>query len=77
MRVTHRFEIRTKYSICPQCLSPRMNQKSNNRYNPNDYGSLRITPIACGLEAPKRHGKKTRLFIHPQRSFSFNRNYKQ
>jgi len=25
--------------------------------------SLRVTPIACGLEAPKRH-RKIRLFIH-------------
>jgi len=49
------------HSICPQCLSPRMHQTSNNRYNPNGYGSLRVTSIACGLEAPKRHGKKTRL----------------
>jgi len=37
---------------------------SNNRYNPNGYKSLRVTPISCGLEAPKRHGKKTRFFIH-------------
>jgi len=28
---------------------------SNNRYNPNDFGSLRVIPIACGLETPKRH----------------------
>jgi len=41
-------------------LSPRMHQTSNNRYNMNGYGSLQVTPIACGLEAPKRHGK-TRL----------------
>jgi len=27
-------------------LSPRMHQTSNNRYNPNGYGSLRVTPIA-------------------------------
>jgi len=40
-------------------LSPRMHQTSNNMYNPNGYGSLRVTPIACGLEAPKRHGKNT------------------
>jgi len=40
-------------------LSPRMHQTSNNRYNPNDYRSLRVTPIACGLETPKRHGKNT------------------
>jgi len=36
-----------------------MHQTSNNRYNPNGYGSLRVTPIACGLEMPKRHGKIT------------------
>jgi len=35
-----------------------MHQTSNIRYNPNGYGSVRVTPIACGLEAPKRHGKK-------------------
>jgi len=40
-------------------LSPRMHQTSNNRYNPNGYGSLQVTPIACGLEASKRHGKNT------------------
>jgi len=44
-------------------LSPIMHQTSNIRYNPNGYGSLRVTPIACRLEALKRHGK-TRLFIH-------------
>ena len=37
-------------------LSPRMHQTSNNRYNPN---GLQVTSIACGLEAPKRHGKNT------------------
>jgi len=37
MRVTHQFEMG---------LSPRMHQTSYNRYNPNDYGSLRVTPIA-------------------------------
>ena len=53
MRVTHRFEMG---------LSPILHQTSNYmyRYNPNGYGSLQVTPIACGLEAPKRHGK-TRL----------------
>jgi len=63
MRFTHRFGIRTlslfMYSICPQCLSPRMHQPSNNRYNPNGNGSWQVTPIACGFEAPKRHGNKT------------------
>ena len=67
MRVTHRFEIRTlllyMYSICPQCLSPRMHLTSKNRYNPNGYGSFRVTPIGCGLEAPKRHGKKNTAFL--------------
>jgi len=53
-----------------------MHQTSNNRYNPNGYGSLRVTLIACGLEAPKRHGK-TRLFIHLHRSYSSIRNYQQ
>jgi len=28
-------------------LSPRMHQTSNNRCNPNGYGSLRVTLIAC------------------------------
>jgi len=53
-------------------LSPRMHQKSNNKYNLNCCGSLRVTPIACGLEAQKRHGKNTAfypsvsfLFFHP------------
>ena len=50
MRVRHRFEM---------CLLPRMHQTSNNRYNPNDYASLWVTAITCGLEAPKRHGKNT------------------
>ena len=49
MRVTHRFEMG---------VYPRMHQTSNNRYTLNGYGSLRVAPIACGLEAPKRHGKK-------------------
>jgi len=62
MRVTHRFEIKNG-------LSPRMHQTFNNRYNPNGYGSLRVTPIACGLEVPIRHGK-TRLF-YPSASFYF------
>jgi len=57
MQVTHLFEIRTlslyMYSICLQCLSPRMHQMSNNRYNLNGYRSLRVTPIACGIEVPK------------------------
>jgi len=39
-------------------LYPRMHQTSNSRYNLNGYGSLRVVPIACGFEAPKRHGKK-------------------
>ena len=56
--------------LCPQCLSPRMHQTSNNRYNPNGYGSLRVKPITCELEAPKRHGIKTRLF-NPPASFLF------
>ena len=51
MRVSHRFEIK-------KCLSPSMNQTFNNRYNPNGYGSIRVTPISCGHEAPTRHGKK-------------------
>jgi len=50
------------YSICPQCLSPRMHQTSNNMYIPNRYGRLRVILIACGLKAPKRHGK-TRGFL--------------
>ena len=53
-----------------QCLSPRMHQTSNNRYNLNGYGCLRITPLGRGLEAPKRHGIKTRLF-YPSASFLF------
>jgi len=68
MLVTQRFEIRTlslyMHSICPQCLSPRMHQTSNNRYNLNGNRILRVTPIACRLEAPKRHYKNTAfLFI--------------
>jgi len=39
-------------------LSHRMHQTFNNRYNPSGYGSLRVTPIASGLEAPKQHGKQ-------------------
>jgi len=38
-------------------LSPRMHQTSNNRYYPNDYGSLRVTPIACPLETVIDHKK--------------------
>jgi len=49
MRVTQQFEMG---------LSPRMHQTSYNRHNPNGYGSLRVTPIACGHEAPKRHSNK-------------------
>jgi len=41
------------------CLLPRMHQTSNNRYSPNGYASLRVTSIACGLKASKRHGKNT------------------
>jgi len=67
MRVSHRFEM---------CLSPRMHQTPNNRHNPNGYGSLRVTPIACGLEAPKRHGKNT-FFIHLHPSYSSIRNYQK
>ena len=58
--------------------SPRMHQTSNNRYNPNGYGSLQCTPIACGLEEPKRHGKRSKsafLLITNQnlvKSFSGN-----
>ena len=52
MRVTHRFEIL-------KCLSPRMHQTLKNRYNPNGYGSIRVTSISCGHEAQKRHGKNT------------------
>ena len=37
-------------------LSHRMHQTSI-RYNPNGYWSLLVTPIACGLKAPKWHGK--------------------
>jgi len=37
-------------------------------YNPNDYGSLQVTPIACGLEA--QNGMiKERLVIHLHPSF--------
>ena len=57
MRVTHLFVMG---------LSPRMHQTSNtsNKYNPNGYGRLRVTPIACGLEAPIRQSKEHRfLFI--------------
>jgi len=32
--------------------------------------SLRVTPIACALEAPKRHHKKTAFFIHLLLSYS-------
>jgi len=71
MRITHWFDFRG--TICPQCLSPRMHQTSN---NPNGYESLRVTPIACGLEVPKRHGK-TRLFINLHLSYSSIRNYQQ
>jgi len=46
MPATHRFEMG---------LLPRMHQTSNNRYNPNGYGSLQVTPIACGLEVPNQH----------------------
>jgi len=56
MRVTHRFKFEMG-------LSPRMHQ-INNRYNPNGYGSLQVTPIACVLEVPKRHGIKHGFFIH-------------
>jgi len=52
MRVTHRFENRSVFQ--PECI-----KRPKNRYNPDGYGSLRVTPIACGLEAPKRHGKNT------------------
>jgi len=57
-------------------LSPRMHQTSNKRYNPKGYASLRVTPIACGLEAPTRHGKNT-VFIHLHPSYSSVRNYQQ
>jgi len=63
----HRFEIRTlslyMYSICLQCLSPRMHQTSNYRYNLNGYGSLKVTPIACGLEAQNGMVKKKTAFL--------------
>ena len=36
-----------------------MHQTSDNMYIPISYGSLRVTPIASGVEAPKRHGKNT------------------
>jgi len=74
MRVKHRFEIRTHYhNDTPlQCLSPKMHQTSN----PNGYGSVRVTPIACGLEAPKRHGKKG-FFIQLHPSYSSIHNYQQ
>jgi len=61
MRVTHRFG---------------MHQTSYNRYNPNGYGSFRVTPIACGLEAPRPHGK-IRFFIHLLLSYSPIRSYYQ
>ena len=48
MRIMHQFEMG---------LSPRMHQTAINRYNPNSYRNLIVAPIACGLEAPKRHGK--------------------
>jgi len=81
LRITHGFEIRTlslyMYSICPQCLSPKMHPTSNNRHNPNGYRSLPVTPNACGLEAPKRHGKKHGFLIHLHPSFSYIRNFQQ
>ena len=50
-------------SILNMSVSPRMHQTSNNRYNPNGYGTIRVTTIACGREAPKRHGKTRLLSI--------------
>jgi len=77
MHVTHLFEILYMYLIRLQCLSPKMHQTSKNRYNPNGYGSLLGTPIACGLEAPKQHGEKKKFFIHLHPSCSSIRNYQQ
>ena len=45
-----------------------------NRYNPNGDGSIRVTPISCGHEAPKWHGK-TRLFIYLHPSYSSIHSY--
>jgi len=58
------------------CLSHRKHQMFNNRYNPKGYTRLRVTPIVCGLEAPKWHGKK-QLFIHLHSFHSSIRNYQQ
>ena len=53
-----------RYASIWNLKSHRMHQTSNNRYNLNGYGSLRGTPNACRLEAPKRHGKKQGFFIY-------------
>jgi len=68
MDVTHQLEMG---------LSPRMHQTSNNRYNANSYGSLRVTPVGCGLKTPNRHGKKHSFFIHLHPSYSSISNYQQ
>jgi len=49
-----------------------MHQTPNNGYDPNGYGSLRVTPIACGLEAPKRHGKKHVFYTSALLFFNIN-----
>jgi len=49
-----------RYASIWNGISPRMHQASNNRYNPNGYGSLRVTPdLRCQTGMVK-----TRLFIH-------------
>jgi len=57
MRVTHRFEM-VYHSECTKRLIIGI------------IRSLRVTPIACGLEAPKRHRKNTAFY--PSASFLFS-----
>jgi len=72
MRNTHRFEIRCT------CI-----QYGRSVYRPECTKRLiickiRVTLITCGLEAPKRHGKKQDfLSIHLHPSYSAMRNYQQ
>jgi len=81
MRVMHRFEIRTlslyMYSICQQCLSPRMHQTSNNRYNPNGYGAYESQRLLADLSHQNGMEKNTAFFIYLHSSYSSIRNYQQ